>query len=437
MSSNEAVEQVVLGFLLENPDAVHEVIGSAPAKPFSDPRHAELWSLMIECHESRGGCGIVQVSSLAKEKKKVREIGGLAYLTSLVDGVPKTLDVPGIVASLKKNYLLRSASELVTECQKRLEDGESPEQVLALLGSRTFDALSEGNKKDFSDSSENAGDVVNEAVDAALGIGTKHIRTGFYGLDAATGPLYAGDLVLIGARPSVGKTALMLNMLIHAARYQGKRVGIFSLEMPRAKLCRRMICEMAGINSRKLKEGTMTSGEWSLFLKAAIEFWKLPIWIDDTTAPTITEMKAKARRLKLEHDVDVIGVDYIQLASAGDLADVSDKNATVGAISKGLKQMARELDIVVVALSQLSRYSERRSDGSPRMSDLRDSGALEQDADVVIFPERPEQAGATPQNVGKGTLNVGKNRDGDSGEKAPCLFIKTLSSYYNGRIFLT
>jgi replicative DNA helicase len=253
------------------------------------------------------------------------------------------------------------------------------------------------------------------------------VASGFVDLDNLTAGFQKSDLIIVAGRPSMGKTAFCLNIAEEVAISQSGGVGIFSLEMSKEHVLMRMLCSQAGVSSRKVRTGHIDKSEWTKLTTAAGVLNDAPIYIDDTPGIPILELRAKARRLKARHDIKLLIVDYLQLVT-GPRSDTRERE--ISAISKSLKSLAKELNIPVIAISQLSRAPETRVDKRPVLSDLRESGAIEQDADVVLFIYREERYRRTPETEGRAEIIIGKQRNGPIG-KVELAFIKELPKFQN------
>jgi replicative DNA helicase len=254
------------------------------------------------------------------------------------------------------------------------------------------------------------------------------LPTGFQDLDARTSGLQKGDLIIVAARPAMGKTSLCLNVAQHASKKAGETVGVFSLEMSKEQLVLRMLCADARVDAHKLRTGNLQEKDWARLAKAYAELSNSRIFIDDSATLTPLEMRAKARRLKAEHGLGLLIVDYLQLVSASGRAE--NRQQEIASVSRSLKGLAKELSIPVVALSQLSRAPEARTEKRPQLSDLRESGALEQDADVVMFIYREEEYKPTDENRGIAEIIIGKQRNGPTGT-VKLAFIKEFTRFEN------
>ncbi|MGH9761675.1 MAG: replicative DNA helicase, partial [Blastocatellia bacterium] len=343
------------------------------------------------------------------------QIGGATFIASLIDGVPRTDTIDHYARIVKQKSMLRkliaASNQIMTSA---LADEDDPEKVLDEAEQAIFRIAEDRIRQGFQPVSEVAQRRL-EQIEQMAGRPEMitGVPTGFTDFDQMTSGLQRQDLVIIAARPSMGKTALALNMGLYAARNQ-MVVGVFSLEMSSEQLVSRLLCCEARVDVHRLRTGYLNREEWAKLADSLRRLSETKIFLDDTPGQAVMEMRAKARRLKAEHGLDLIIVDYLQLMSGR--GRVESRQQEVSQISRDLKGLAKELDVPVIALSQLSRAPEQRGgDHRPQLSDLRESGAIEQDADVVCFIYREEVYSESPENQGIAELIVGKQRNGPTG----------------------
>jgi replicative DNA helicase len=414
--SDEAERSVLGAILLDNRsfDRAQEIL--AP-EAFYSSRHRSIFVVLAEMIDSGTAVDLVTLKNALAERAELEACGGPAYLASLLDGVPRSANVEHYARIVREKAILR---ELIRTSQEILSSAIRPE------GS-TDDLLDEAEKAIFRIAeSRLGGGFVPISVSAEKSIKwieelTRRqelitgVATGFPQLDEMTSGLQPADLIILAARPSMGKTALALNMCSHAALRQGRTVGVFSLEMSHQQLFVRLLCAEGQIDAHRLRTGRINKDQWHSIIKFYDALSAAPIFIDDTPGIGIMEMRAKARRLKRERSLDLLIIDYLQLMRGRGSYD--SRQQEISDISRSLKELAKELDIPVVALSQLSRAPEQRGgDHRPQLSDLRESGAIEQDADVVLFLFREELYKKDDPDVeGKAELIIGKQRNGPIG----------------------
>ncbi len=429
--SDEA-ERSVLGAVLLDNQQLHRVQELLRPDFFYVPRHRKIFVGLLSLADSGAALDLVTLRAELEKSGDLESCGGPAYLASLVDGVPRSGNV--------EHY-----ARIVRETAVRRELARSAHQILeASLRSPapTDEILDEAEKAIFRVAEDRLRSgflpikTVAEKSFALIDELTKKrelvtgIPSGFLYLDELTAGLQPSDLVILAARPSMGKTTLALNIAAHAALRCGKTVGVFSLEMSHQQLFFRLLCSEARVDAHRLRTGRVDSDEWQRIIATYGELSASPIYIDDTAGAAIMEMRAKARRLKLERGLDLLVVDYLQLMSGR--GRYESRQQEISDISRSLKEIAKELSIPVLALSQLSRAPEQRSgDRRPQLSDLRESGAIEQDADVVLFLFREEiYKKNDPELRGKAELIIGKQRNGPT-DTVDLVFIREFTRFEN------
>jgi replicative DNA helicase len=403
---SQEAEQSVLGAMLLDKDAVIAVAEFLLPDDFYDERHAEIYKAMLSLYEDRVPVDVLTVTEKLKKNKYLKKIGGASYLTDVANTVPTAAHVEHygrIVKDLSvKRSLMRAASKLVDFSS---DEGMSTADLLDKAESEIFSL----SQKNVSKSFISVRDALAESFDRLdelqkQGEGLRGVSTGFEDLDKALAGMQKSNLIILAARPSVGKTTLALNIAQNAAVKGKRQVGYFSLEMSKEELIDRLLVSEADIDAWKLKTGKLTEEDFSKLSNAMGILAEAPIYIDDTPALSILEMRTKARRLQVEHGLDLVVVDYLQLARSRNL---ENRVQEVSEISQGLKNLARELKIPVLALSQLSRGVEQRGTKKPQLSDLRESGSIEQDSDVVMFLWRESD-----DNLENIMLDIAKHRNG-------------------------
>lgn len=403
--SKEA-EESVLGALLLDKDAVIAVAEFLAPSDFYDERHKDIYEAILSLYEERVPVDVLTVTEKLKKQKDLKKVGGASYLTDIANRVPTAAHVEHygkIVKDLAiKRALMHAASKLV---EFSMDEGMTSADLMDRAESEVF-SLSQKNVKNAFTSVR---DTLAESFDRLDELhkqegGLRGISTGFTDLDNATAGFQKSNLIIIAARPGVGKSSLALNISQYAAVKNKMNVGFFSLEMSKEELIDRLLVSQADIDAWRLKTGKLTEEDFTKLSNAMGILAEAPIYIDDTPALSILEMRTKARRLQVEHGLDLIVVDYLQLARSRNL---ENRVQEVGEISQGLKNLARELKVPVVALSQLSRGVESRNIKKPQLSDLRESGSIEQDADVVMFLWREDD-----DNNENFLLDIAKHRNG-------------------------
>jgi len=418
--SLEAEISVLGGMLIDN-DAVARAIEVVDDSMFYREANRRLFRSMARLFE-RGG--VVDVITLNEELKKTNELesaGGAEYLAELLDAVPTAANIEYHARIVREKALLRRLIEAASDIIRDVYDqGERDvEEVLDHAEQRVFRVAESHDREGFVWIKEilwPTFEHIEKLQESAGGI--TGVATGFKDLDRMTTGLQKGDLIIVAGRPSMGKTSWVLNVAQTAAIEHNTTVAMFSLEMSKEQLVQRFLCAEGRVDAQRLRQGKMSPDEYQRLAAAAGHLNTAPLWIDDSPGNTVLEMRAKARRLKSETDLGLLIIDYMQLMSGNKRSE--SRVQEVSEISRGLKALARELDVPVIALSQLSRAPEQRTNRRPQLSDLRDSGSIEQDADLVMFLYRPEYYFGPVDNdgnslEGKSELIVAKQRNGPTG----------------------
>ena len=418
---NIEAEQSVLGAMLIDKEAIAKATEILSAEDFYREAHRVIFSAMLEIYNKNEAVDMITVTDILRRDNKLEDVGGIAYITSWANVVLTAANVKYHAEIVAEKSVLRQLVKVSTEIAAM--GYEANDEVGVLLDTAESRILEISNRKkraDFTpisavlmDSVQNIEKLLNNKG------GLTGIPTGFNDLDKLTSGLHPSDFIILAARPSMGKTALALNIVQNVALRAHKRVGgdprsvaFFSLEMSKEQLVNRMLCAEANIDSQRLRIGEMKEDDWTHLWDACDVMSKAKIYIDDTAGITVMDMRSRARSLKAEHGLDLIVVDYLQLMQGSGKRNTSgDRQQEVSEISRSLKALARELDVPVLALSQLSRGVEARQVKRPMLSDLRESGSLEQDADIVAFLYREDYY--NPETENKHTeLIIAKHRNG-------------------------
>ncbi|MGZ4813611.1 MAG: replicative DNA helicase [Terriglobales bacterium] len=433
LPANVDAERSILGaILLDNFTYTQASSENLQPDDFSLDSHRRIYGRITELADSGRPVDLVTLAEELSRRKEIEAIGGVAYLSSLTDGLPHRPNIEQYVRIVKDKALLRGLIFASNAAIARAIDEAEPAQDVLTSAEAAIYELSD---KRFTSGFRDVRQIVKESfgsIDALYERGQRvtGLETHFVDLDNMTSGLQRSDLVIIAARPSMGKTAFALNIAENSAVRDGKVVGVFSLEMSREALLLRMLCSNSQVDSHKLRTGFLGRDDYQKLVEGLGRLAEAPIFIDDTPGITISEMRAKARRLQHQMNgrLDLLIVDYLQLMSGGapggGKARYENRTQEVSAISRGLKLLAKELRVPVIALSQLSRAPESRSgDHRPQLADLRESGSIEQDADVVAFIFREEVYDPKPENEGFAELIIAKQRNGPTG-KVDLAFIK-------------
>mgnify|MGYP001264711132 CR=1 FL=1 len=418
---NIEAEQAVLGAMLIDKEAIAKATELLSADDFYREAHRVIFSAMLELYNKNEAVDMVTVTEILKRDNKLEDIGGIAYITSLANVVLTAANVKYHAEIVAEKSVLRQLVRVSTEIAAMgYEANDDVGTLLDTAESRILEISNRKKKADFTPINDILMDSV-QSIESLLQNkgGLTGLPAGFADLDKLTSGLHPSDFIILAARPSMGKTALALNIVQNVALRAHKVIGgeprsvaFFSLEMSKEQLVNRMLCAEAGIDSQRLRVGEMHDEDWTHLWDACDTMSRAKIYIDDTAGITAMEMRSRARRLKAEHGLDLIVVDYLQLMQgSGKRNNSGDRQQEVSEISRSLKALARELDVPVLALSQLSRSVESRQVKRPMLSDLRESGSLEQDADIVAFLYREDYY--NPETENKHTeLIIAKHRNG-------------------------
>ena len=442
MPASIDAERSILGAILLDNAALSQAAESLKPEQFSLDSNRRIYARMLDLSETSRPIDLITLTNELSLRKEVESVGGVAYISSLTDGVPRRPSIEQYVKIVQDKALLRTLIHASNNAVARAMDQSEPaEDILDAVETEIFRISEERIGRGFMGVTE----IVKESfgsIDQLYQRGQRitGLETHFEELDAMTSGLQPSELVIIAGRPSMGKTAFALNIAENAAVIDKKVVGVFSLEMSRESLLLRLLCSQARVDAHKLRTGFLSREDYNKLVKALSALAEAPIYIDDTPSLSLTEMRAKARRLAQSAGrIDLIIVDYLQLMSAtpaGGGRRYENRTQEVSAISRGLKALAKELRIPVVALSQLSRSPESRGKGEqrPQLSDLRESGSIEQDADVVAFIFREEyymkRDLVPPELEGLAELIIGKQRNGPTGT-VKMAFLKKSTRFEN------
>ncbi|MFC1514048.1 replicative DNA helicase [candidate division KSB1 bacterium] len=430
------IEMSVLGAMMLEKDAVFKAMEHLTAEVFYKTAHQRIFQSMSTLHTKSEAIDLITVTEQLKKDKKLEEIGGSYYLTECINQVTSASNVEYHAKIVVEKYMLRSMISISSEITEQSYEGTENAQVLLDKAEQKIFAISEGTDKS---GFEKISPILHDAIDVLEKYQKREgqvigVSTGYNQLDELTAGFQKSDLIIIAGRPSMGKTAFALNVMRHAAITDKDPVGFFSLEMSKFQLATRLLACEGRLDSNQLRRGRLDNSSWNKLSIAAGILAEAPIFIDDTPSLSIFELRSKARRLKVEHGIKMLFVDYLQLMRGP--AGKESRQQEISEISRSLKAVAKELDLPVVALSQLSRQPELRGGTrKPMLSDLRESGAIEQDADVVIFIYRPEMYGIEEDDDGNDTTNIaeiiiGKQRNGPTGT-VKLTFLKDLGRFEN------
>ena len=416
-SQNIEAEQAVLGTVLIQDKALLKVIDLLQPGDFYRDAHKTIYAAMMALFDKHEPHDLITVTGLLSDQNKLEDVGGAAYLASLTDIIPFTGTLVHHARIIRKKSILRRLIQTSTEVAARCYDAQDDIDTLVDEAEKTIFEIAHSKKGEgfqpMSSVVPKAFDRINRLFDKQEHI--TGVATGYDELDRITAGLQPAEMIILAARPSMGKTALAMNIVQHAAMIGKVPVAVFSLEMSVESLALRMLCSLGPIDSQRVRTGRLLDSDWPKLTRATGMLSEAPIYIDDTPGLTVLEMRAKARRLKSEQDLGLIVVDYLQLMQGKSSSE--NRAQEISDISRSLKAMAKELNVPVLALSQLNRSLENRTDKRPQLADLRESGAIEQDADVIMFIYRDEVYNRAEGNPNRGLAEiiVGKQRNGPTG----------------------
>ncbi|MFO0862537.1 MAG: replicative DNA helicase [Candidatus Saccharibacteria bacterium] len=414
---NVEAEQSVLGSLLIDRDAIIKVADVVSSEDFYITKNGQIFETVLGLYERREPIDVVTLSDALAKKKILKQIGGSSYLTDLANGVPSSAHAAQYAKIVADKATLRRLIEAANSINNlAYEETAALDSVLDEAEQNLFGVSQKHLKQNFTPIS----DVLTESFERLDGLHKdkqtlRGVPTGYKSLDNLLAGLQKSDLIILAARPSMGKTSFALNIAQHVATKEGIPVGIFSLEMSKEQLIDRLLSSEAGIDSWKLRTGNLEDRDFEKINKAMGVLADAPIFIDDSPMANVMEMRTKARRLQSENDLGLIVIDYLQLMS-GRNSGGDNRVQEISEISRGLKGLAREINVPVIALSQLSRSVEMRSPKIPQLSDLRESGSIEQDADVVMFIYREDYYEKDSERKSIADILVRKHRNGPTGE---------------------
>jgi len=408
-------EKCVLGSIFLDKSALLKVVEILTPEDFYRAAHGAIFRTMLDLFNRNEPIDLITVHAALKERDLLEQVGGASYLAELASFVPTAANVVYYANIVREKAILRRLILASTEIASRCYEAVEPvDELLEEAERKIFEIRAQGDRKSFFPIKE----VIKDAV---LQIEHLHQRredvtgvpTGFYEFDRLTAGLQNSDLIIVAGRPSMGKTSFALNIAQHAAIEHNIPVAIFSLEMSKEQLATRMLCAEARVDAQGVRTGRLSEADWQRLTYAANRLSQAGIFIDDTPAITVLELRAKARRLLAEHGLGLVIIDYLQLMRGRERRERREQE--ISEISSSLKAMAKELNVPVVALSQLNRRVEERPDKRPQLSDLRESGAIEQDADVIVFIYRDEVYNKNTNDKGIAELIIGKQRNGPTG----------------------
>ncbi len=416
MPSSVEAEQSVIGAMLMDREAIIVAVEILHPEDFYYHQYGVMFEAMAELHNEGKPVDLVTLQDRLKEKNVPPEVYSLDMVRELLNAVPTSANIKSYAQIVRDKAVLRrliqTNEEIINECYA---GNQSVEDILGETETRIFNLLKDSNSTEYVPIRQITLDVLGRIEAAAKNKSSvTGIPSGFMDLDYMTSGFQPSDLILIAARPSMGKTALVLNIAQYVAFKKNKSVAIFSLEMSREQLVNRLFAQESRVNSQSLRNGSLSDEDWDKLIESAGVIGNSKLIIDDTPGISIAELRSKCRKFRLEHGLDLVIIDYLQLMS-GSRKNQDNRQQEVAEISRSLKALARELKVPVIALSQLSRAVESRNDKRPMLSDLRESGSIEQDADVVMFIYRDEYYNKDTTDKGITEIIIAKQRNGPVG----------------------
>ncbi|MBU3091137.1 replicative DNA helicase [Clostridium sp. CM028] len=411
---NLEAEQSVIGSMLIDKTAISRVVEVLKSDDFYRDSHKGIFSAIFDLYQKDTPIDMITLLEHLRSSEKLEASGGITYISEISNSIPSTANLSSYIkivedkSTLRK--LIRASTEIMENCYNKQDDVEA---VMDLAEQKVFNISQKKNAGDFEPMNTvlERGFLEIERIFNNKGE-TTGISSGFPELDDKTAGFQKGDMILIAARPSMGKTTFALNLAEYAALRQGKSVAVFSLEMSKEQLSYKLLCSEANVDMSKLRHGDLEDRDWENIAKASGPLAAAKIFIDDTAGTSVMDMRSKCRKLKMEHGIDLIVIDYLQLMTG---SNTESRQQEVSEISRSIKALAKEMQCPVIALSQLSRAPEQRTDHRPMLSDLRESGSIEQDADLVMFLYRDEYYNEETEDKNVAELIIAKQRNGPIG----------------------
>jgi replicative DNA helicase len=428
---NLEAEMAVLGSLLIDEEAIAVAIETLSADSFYKDSHRKIFDAILELFNASKAVDLITLTDELKRKGQLEGVGGVSFLTSLANSVPTAANIGHYVSIVKEKSILRTlinnATRIVSECYEAEGDVDAVVDSAEKLVFEVSDKKHQGSYISLKEIVKSSIETIDKLYQKKAHV--TGIPSGFVDFDLKTSGLQPSDLIVVAGRPSMGKSAFALGMAEYAGVIEKIPTAVFSLEMSKEQLVQRMLCSHAKVDAHKVRTGYLATSDWPRLTAAAGKLSEAPIFIDDSPAISVMELRAKARRLKAHQDIQLIILDYMQLMR-GTVTSAESRQQEISEISRSLKALAREINVPVVAISQLSRAVESRNDHRPQLSDLRESGAIEQDADVVVLILREEYYNPTPDNQGKAEIIIAKQRNGPVGSLS-LTFIKEYTRFEN------
>ena len=404
-------EMCLIAAMMLDKDMVGQIVQIIDRDAFFQADHQIIYDIIVKLYEQNRPIDPLIVREELSKRQLLDEIGGVSYLAQIISSVPSAAHGAHYAGIVREKALLR---QLISASNDILREAYAPHETADLVLDKAEKSIFLIAEKKVGNAMVPLETVLHEVFEMIENRGQRGVETDYFELDDMLNGLQPGEMIIVAARPSMGKTALAMNMVENIA-CKGTACAVFSLEMSKQQLAQRMLCSRGAIDAHKLRKGMLQAHEYAHLANVVGELAKAPIWVDDSPGLTILDLRAKARRLKMQHDIKLIMIDYMQLM---DNPGVESRQQQISEISRGIKAVARELSVPVVALSQLNRASEGRDGHRPRMSDLRESGSIEQDADVIMLLHREDyyrmsEPDFVPDNIAE--IIIAKQRNGPTG----------------------
>jgi len=405
-------EMCLIGSMMLDKEVVGQVVQIVDREAFYQADHQILFDILVKLYEQNRSIDAIIVREELAKRQLLEEVGGTPYLAQILSAVPSSAHAAHYAGIVREKSLLR---QLISASNDILRDAYAPHEQADLVLDKAEKRIFDIAQKKVGGAMTPLEDVLVEVFETIESRGQRGIETGFFELDDMMNGLQNGEMIIVAARPSMGKTAFAMNVIEHISADSRLPTAVFSLEMSKQQLAQRMLCSRGQIDAHKLRKGMLQAHEYQHLANVVGELAKAPVWVDDSPGLTVLDLRAKARRLKLQHDIKCIMIDYMQLM---DNPGPESRQQQISEISRGIKAVARELNVPVLCLSQLNRQSEGRDGHRPRMSDLRESGSIEQDADVIALLHREDyyrmsEPDFQPDNIAE--VIIAKQRNGPTG----------------------
>lgn len=427
---NISAEQAALGSMLLQEDAILHGVDILRPEDFYKKAHQIIFKCILELFEKSRGVDLVTLTEELNRKNLLEEIGGVTYLTNLINSVPTAANIEHYIKIIEEKSILRN---LINNATKIISMGYEEKEDAKILLDKAEHLIFEVSERNLGQSFVPIKEILQDSFEKIENLYHRDefitgIPSGFDEFDDITTGFQPSELIVIAGRPGMGKTAFCMTIAQYIAVSKNIPVALFSLEMSKSQLVQRMLCSEARVDAHNLRKGRLAESDWPTLSMAAGRLASAPIFIDDTAGITCLEIKAKARRLKAQHNLGLVIIDYLQLITSS--GRVENRQQEISEISRSLKGLARELNVPIIAVSQLSRAVEQRIERRPRLSDLRESGAIEQDADLVVFLYREEYYKTKTEKKGIAEIIISKQRNGPTGQ-IDLAFIKEYAKFEN------